>query len=543
MEFAQLSVRANVDYAFVSGGFPLQDTWQLLLPGVLTQYSPLYIGVIGLGLAVLGVADAGRGARGEGRGTSSPSGRFEFGYRPVLASRTGILFFLIVAFLALLLSFGDNGFLYPLFYRFAPGWSLFRGQERVAYLVAFGLSILAGYGAAAITATPQRRRARLATLYAGIVIAAAYVFGVLWQLPGHTAIGEWHYLVIAAITMSLAATFAVMLRLPGWSRRRSVLLTVLAVGNLFAANFATNLDPFSPTRKAILSPEVEALQAAVAETATGNLGLPGRVYNEYRAYEDYGIRAGVEDVWGSSPLRLSRYAALFDQFPLDRMWRLMGVDHVLTWRRDLFEPSTRLAEFPQATDTTYLHRLDEPNPRAWLVSNVRTATDQEAVALLADHTFDLEATALLPVDESAIPQSAQVESQTTAAPVHSTVRLERLAPNRLRVQANSEQAGLLVISENWMPGWRVMQISCGDVDAACTTEASPVQGAALFTPVRADLTLIGVPVPAGPVQFDLVYWPDSVRFGLWISGGTLLILLVLAIWQVARKKMRPINSL
>ncbi|MCB0043160.1 MAG: hypothetical protein KDE23_25910, partial [Caldilinea sp.] len=30
IEFVQLSVRANVDYAYVSGGFPLQDTWQAL---------------------------------------------------------------------------------------------------------------------------------------------------------------------------------------------------------------------------------------------------------------------------------------------------------------------------------------------------------------------------------------------------------------------------------------------------------------------------------------------------------------------------------
>ncbi len=55
LEFARLSVRANVDYDFVSGGFSLPDSWQLLLPGVLTQFSPLYIGVIGLGLAFLGI--------------------------------------------------------------------------------------------------------------------------------------------------------------------------------------------------------------------------------------------------------------------------------------------------------------------------------------------------------------------------------------------------------------------------------------------------------------------------------------------------------
>ena len=96
-------------------------------------------------------------------------------------------------------------------------------------------------------------------------------------------------------------------------------------------------------------------------------GLAGRAYNEFRVYDDYGMRAGIEDVWGSSPLRLSTYATLFDGFPLDRMFRLTGVGHVLTWRQELFEPSELLAEFPQAEDATYLHRLTEPNPRLWVV--------------------------------------------------------------------------------------------------------------------------------------------------------------------------------
>ena len=107
------------------------------------------------------------------------------------------------------------------------------------------------------------------------------------------------------------------------------------------------------------------------------------------------MRAGVEDVWGSSPLRLDRYAALFEEFPLDRMWRLLSVEHVLTWRKELFGPSELLGEFPQATDTTYLHRLPEPRPWAWLVGAVRPANDEEALALLADHQFNLDVTAVL----------------------------------------------------------------------------------------------------------------------------------------------------
>ncbi|MBK8047310.1 MAG: hypothetical protein IPK16_09415 [Anaerolineales bacterium] len=178
----------------------------------------------------------------------------------------------------------------------------------------------------------------------------------MWQLPGRTAMGQWQFLLVATITLLLAGAVTVLLRWPGWSGRRAVVLFVLAIGNLFWANMATNIADFSPARKTLVAPEVEALQQAVASTANVT-GLPGRTYNEFRAYEDFGMRIGVEDVWGSSPLRLARYAAFFDNFPLDRMWRLLGVDHVLTWRKELFAPSTLLGEWPQSTDTTYLHAL------------------------------------------------------------------------------------------------------------------------------------------------------------------------------------------
>jgi hypothetical protein len=354
LEYVGLSVRADTSYAFVSGGFPLQDTWQLILPGVLTFYSPLYVGVAALGLAVVAIFGQRAAASAQDSATSAPG-------------RGGVWFFCGVTLFALLASYGDNGPLYPLLYQIAPGWNLFRGQERAAYLVAFGLSVLAGYGAALAPILRQRTRARIATMYAGAIIGGVYAFGLLWQLPGRTTMGQWRYLLLAAATIALATGFAMLLRWPGWSDRRSALLAALVIGNLFVVNIGTNLGDFDPVRKTLPPPEVAALQVAAAETATANLGVPGRVYNEFRVYEDYAMRAEVEDVWGASPLRLARYAALFDAFPLDRMWRLTGVDHVLTWRRELFMPSTLLAEFPQAADTTYLHRLAEPNPRAWLV--------------------------------------------------------------------------------------------------------------------------------------------------------------------------------
>ena len=50
----------------------------------------------------------------------------------------------------------------PLLYRVAPGWDIFRGQERAAYLVAVGLSLLAALGLARLPDAGSRFRRRFA---------------------------------------------------------------------------------------------------------------------------------------------------------------------------------------------------------------------------------------------------------------------------------------------------------------------------------------------------------------------------------------------
>jgi len=513
VEFARLSVRANVDYGYVSGGFALQDAWNLLLPGVLTQFSPLYIGVAGFGLALLGALPAFRGA------TALPG---------AWMMRYGRGYFVLLSIFGVLAGFGGNAFLYPLLYRIAPGWDLFRGQERAAFLAAFGLSMLAGYGMARLPSLEMPVRRRYALAYGALVTAGAYAFGLLWQLPGRTAVSHATYLWIAFFTLVAAMALVVSMRLDGWSGRRTWLVCGLAAVNLFVANFATNLDSGGPAAKALFAPEIEALRAALAEEASAPASVPGRVYNEFRIYEDYGMRSGIEDVWGSSPLRLSNYARLFDQFPLDRMWRLTGVRHVITWRRELFGPSELIAEFPQSADITYLHRLPDPNPRAWLAANVVLAADDEAWQLLADHGFDLGANVVLPPESSG---HSGVTGRATGE-----VRLTRLGPNRFDVDIMDSGGGILVISENWMPGWRVRNARCGEGNPCAKGDNSPT-GIERLMPLRANLAFLAVAVPEGDMRFELAYEPDSVRIGAAITGATLVMLAVaaaLGTWQRSR---------
>jgi hypothetical protein len=224
------------------------------------------------------------------------------------------------------------------------------------------------------------------------------------------------------------------------------------------------------------------------------------------------------------------------------MWRLTGVEHVLTWRRELFGPSELLGEYPQATDTTYLHRLPELNPRAWVASDVKVADDGEALQLLADHGFDLAKTAIVPPSSVAGPgggtqqsgaAAAFLQNGPLAAPGRNEVSLERPGPGRLRARVHSDHGGLLVASENWMPGWQAVERGEG-----AAVRALPV--------TRADLTFLGVPIGPGDVTIDLAYRPASVRVGLVISSITLglLGLVLLVVWRqpYALKKLLVIRE-
>jgi hypothetical protein len=331
--------------------------------------------------------------------------------------------------------------------------------------------------------------------------------------------------LVAALTLVFGLGSALVIWLPGWSARRAGVLVALIALNLFWSGMGVNSRWGAPSGSVARSPELLAVGNAVQSDAA-SADFPGRVYNEFRVFDDYGMVLGVEDVWGSSPLRLQRYADLFEAFPLDRMWRLLGVRHVVTWRRELFGPSELLGEFPQPDDVTYLHRLPETNPRAWLVGEIRPVSDAEAIALLADHQFDLDKVGLLP--ENVIAQQQAVVGG------ESSVQMQRISATALNIRMTSDTGGLLVVGENWMPGWMVNDVACG-TGRGCS--AAPFQGIAPFTVLRANHALLGVVVPPGEVSFNLAYRPASVRLGFWISAATLSALAgVVALRSVRKRK-------
>ncbi len=499
-EYLQHTVRSSLSFQEASGGFPLRDTLQFLLPGLLTLYSPQYVGVAALGLAFVAVA------------ALFTSGFSLPGADP--HARPAAFFFVICGAAALLLSYGGRLPLYSLYFRFAPGGELFRGQERAIYLVAFSLSVLSGYGMALLPTLTPRRRQALCWGFAAAAAAGLTLFGLWRQLPARADIATPALLWPSAGALLIVFIFAILTGpRPGrgkWlsdqpvARTRLIALIPLALLDLFVVNVATN-SSFGPAVRDGLAPSAAAAVLEASQSlAAGTNSLPPRVYNEHRVSRNSGLLLGWEDVLGKSPLRHAKYNALITDFPLDRMWELTGTGTVLTWRRELPVESQLAAEFPQPQgSTTYLHLLNSVTPRLWWTQSVRAVDDSEALALLADPAFNIRDELLIAASDAAALGNAWQEGRIVLGDGgKADLQVERVAAGHLRIGIESAQRGFLFLSEKWLPGWQALW-----------------QGERSLPVARANQAFLAIPAPAGSGTLELVYRPRSAVWGLAVSGA------------------------
>ena len=378
-EYARLSVRAAASYDQLSHGFPFRDLVQVVLPGVVSLWSPLYVGLIPLGLALYAALHANR--------------------------RDDSGFWAGLGLVALLLSFGGNLFVYPVFYWLAPGFNLFQSQERAAFLVSFALAMLAGAGLARLLAGRRGQPDPPSPLRPPL------------SMGGGGEMGKLKVLALSALVL----TAVDLLR---------VAMPLLA---------GPPLPPDLGYPAALITP----LGAAPA---------PSRVENEYRLPGNYGVLAGVEDTWGASPLRTQRYADFYAAVPADRRRRLLNVGHFVTWHTDI-PGMTEVARLPVAhpitgaAETSYVLRTD-PGPRAWLSYAAETTDDATALARLADPAFDPWRTTLVAPDAAAALPALAGDGPPAAPPAY-----HRLSPTHIAVDVDAPRAGLLNLSEVWYPGW------------------------------------------------------------------------------------------
>ncbi|HKZ84103.1 MAG TPA: YfhO family protein [Anaerolineae bacterium] len=479
LEFMRLSTRSELGYDALAGGFALRDTVQMLLPGTTGAWSPLYVGLVPLLLAVSAML--------------SHAKRLAF-------------FWLAIALSAFVLSLGGSTFLYNLLYQWVPGFNLFRSQERAAGIMSFALAIAAGIGFAALRTQDSPRltglmRRTLGWLVAGLVLLAAVLFA-LWQVTGAPDVTTALDRTVFAAFLALASIGWLNLpQSPPSAGRRlwPMLLLALIVFDLFTINWQTDLERRPPEAQTTF-PGLLAQVRADPDLARvdGRDALDG----------NWGDLTRVHSVNGVSPLVMHTYARLRDTLPKEREWQLLSVKYVVDQADGLSVPAEAIARDAWEGHSLTLFRLSASTPRAWVVHRAHVVDEGAALAALADQSFDVSSEALV---SQPVPLSA-------ASAISSSARVSIYEPERIVIDVEAAADGLLVLSELDYPGWH----------ATVDGRAVPV--------LRANAALRAVVVPAGSHRVEMSFAPASVTLGLalsigsWLAGSLALVLLARHRW-------------
>lgn len=415
----------------------------------------------------------------------------------------------VVAAVGILYSVGESTPVFGLLYRFVPGLSSFRFPGRMGVIVTPVLLLAAGL----FLSERATRRAGVAACAVGGLLAAWVI--LRWQpaLPTSGAPGSR---VLHAV---LAAAGAALLL--WWHRRASpsrpgagllgavaaVALAEIASTSLAHAPFRVGGGPF-PGERAVAG----ALQGAGLIRAGAP---PPRVLVPYPVIRDdsgmlYGfsspsgyVALTLGSVWIylheslglAAPVEVNTFPSpeIFDfgPFPYRHASLVLGYDRA----------ASRLVRNP------------DPDPRAWVAHAVEVVADvHEAVARLRAGQDRDHATLLAPSQGFAAASTSASQARA---------EIVAFAPERVEVDVDTDQPGLLVVGEAWYPGWRA---TVNGREAPC---------------LQANGWMRAVAVPAGRSRVVLSYRSRYLPLGLALSLGSLALCLAARRVSAGRPRSRP----
>lgn len=427
--------------------------------------------------------------------------------------------FALIAAGGLALAFGGATPLYWLARALGPGFALIRNQERALAIWSFGVSVLSGYGVAALLGPDGRsRRARIAALVlAGLALAVAFRIPLLLR-PDDRPEAQAYYarVVVFALLGAGALLAAVFLpkraagetaaapsglsKIPAWP----ALLACVLLADLYTAN-----GRYALSESGDPAPMLQAVRFIKADPA-----VPFRVSSEnlLPGAGDAGMIYDFEDVVGNSSFEPAAYDELWTRVRTDTsegtILALLNVKYILTER--LLPPIDGQLTLAHQEDTWNLYRIEHPLPRAYVVHSATIAPDVDAAAArLRAPDFDPRREVVLAGDAAGTAGSAR-----DMTPV--TLRIP--GPTRWTIVAEPVADGWLVLSQRGYPGWQAY------------VDGRPVEA------LRADIALSAIPLTAGRHTVEWVFEPQALRLGGAITLVTLAAALVLIILAGRRRR-------
>ncbi|MCO5177492.1 MAG: YfhO family protein, partial [Thermomicrobiales bacterium] len=474
----------------------------------------MYLGIIPLFLAVLGVACADRQHR-----------RMVGG---ILA--TGAV--------CLVLAFGSHGLLYRLVYEIVPGFDHVRRPGNFIALVTLSIGLLAAFG---VRALEERHRAdgvlaarslgRFLLIGTGLLIVGL----VVAALRRHSAdeavwldrVRNIEIDLVRAILLALLAIVLVYARVV-WRFPASALVVALVLivsvdvglanANRVYADHESRPDayigpdwaaaPEDPFVRWLLDRQAEAApdQFRIYPDQAGSIWINGPLVWDLQSINGYSV------LW---PLTYQELFNLAVGNPGSPIYDLLNIRYVPVTRplADLY-PGFDLSGFQLAMDGwMQIYENTDAMPRAWIAEHWVVQPEDAVLAWMTTNAGSLRDTVVV--------SDSPVEGVSGSAPVSGgTANIVEYGNTRVVVRASHPTAGYLVLADPYYPGW----------SATVDGEAAEI--------TRADHALRAVWLPEGTHEVVFTYHSTHRTLGTFVSLVSLIAIVAIAGWSVIRPR-RP----
>jgi hypothetical protein len=485
LEAVGLSSRQSVDAAFRGWGsldplnlfqFVAPYLFQSRVVGQNTHEFGCYAGSVTLVLAIWCVA----------------SGAAPKRLKPLVRAAAGLAAF------GLLFALGERGPLYPLI-SWLPPFNKFRFPCRAIVLVHLALAILAAIGWMALgridseLEQSQHQNSRgIVPLWSLAVLSAVLAIGGPHWWADHTS-SVWQIWYGPILMFSAALLTICAIRKVAWARPALVMLMAADLG-AYGLSYA-------------VYPHALEFDQYIAATSVPPGPPDGRVAADLMEPNQPGLRQGDAILlrgWN----RVDGYAGLAPARQLDyhgaAALRVAGAGWIAA---DVAVPGL---EIPRRSFAAWLPLPDPPLPRARLVTNLVASLDPAHDL----GRIPLETTALVsPASKAAI--------ELDSAP-SGTVTIVEDRPGLIRLRTDAPGRQLLVISENFHPGWI----------ATLAGKQQPI--------VRVNGDFMGCVVGPGQADLHLEFRPTSLIAGRRLSAFGLSLWMAVVLIGIYRGKEQPL---
>ena len=455
--------------------------------------------------------------------------------------RKHIIFWTTVLIISILWSLGSATPFYRIPYAIVPGTKYFRAPATIFFVGALALAVLACAGTERFLQSRVSRRYLLGwAAFAGLIALLATTGGLstiaasfaeerqldrLEANKGAIILGAWRSLAFVALAVALGfallrqripiryATWGLvaLMTVDLWSIERLYWMFSPPARETYASDAIIETIKAEPQPVRVLPLQVKAMQrdafltgdALMSHRVRNVLGYHGNQLARYN--ELVGLNEGGERLLSPNVLQLTNTRFLLADIP------------------ELpFVPGAKMVKGPvrnAAGEETYLFRLDADNPYSWVTPVAVKASDEQVLATLLDPRFDPRRAALF--DHSAnVSVAGAVRALPEPLPIKTSVRLYKPGKVQIDLSAPAPPGASLIVSENYYPGWRAK------------VDGKPARIG------RADLSLIGVELPAGARIVELEFTSPSYQTGktiTWLAIAIGILAMAAGVWQDRRR--------